>query len=155
MLDYLLFQTQKTIMNNYTFFNVKEYFAPIPRLERWLNPYKPLLTTKTNTGTIQILVTHRAKKQLASLSSELYIEMQLMYSCILKKRTIFHDKPEYKYKNIGHKINICFRAIQPTSCDPEEFAKNYPEKRELETVTFPKKLFLDYKNNQWQGYFEL
>ena len=142
------------IMNTYTFFDVKSYFAPGPRIDRWLHPFRHYLTANTREGKLEVKLTGRAKKAIAQLDKELYIEMQLMYSCIPKKRVIFHEQTELDFEHIGQQLNICYRAVQPTACDPAEFAKNYPIKKEVKKVNFPKRLFIDYKNKSWNAYFE-
>jgi len=142
-------------MNTYTFFNVKEYFDPIPKIDRWLNPFEQLVSDEIDQNPISIFVTKRALEQLNKQRNAIYIEMQLMYSCVLKKRTIFHRHPGFEFQSLGDNINVCFRSVQAASCAPEEFAKHYPEKREFEPKRFPKKLFVDYKNKSWEGCFEL
>ena len=141
-------------MKTYTFFDVKAYLNLNERVDNWLNPHQLLCSYSLSENPLNIYITQRAKKQLKQSSEKLYVEMQLLYSCLLKKRTVFHSGTEYSFEPVNDQINICYRAVLAQRCDPEEFARHYPEKQTFDPTSFPQALFLDFKNSAWQGYFE-
>lgn len=85
--------------------------------------------------------------------------MQLYFSCVVKKRVLFHEQSLHPDHVVNDKLRILFRCVQPTSCDPEEFARHYPEKRQLQSTAaqrmHPKELVFDFRDGHWQGEFRI
>ncbi len=60
---------------------------------------------------------------------------------------------------ITDKIGVMFSCVQASSCDPEEFVAQYPEKKILSSQAAlkmrPRVLYIDYKNKDWIGEFTI
>ncbi len=143
-----------------SYFALPDAFAGITR---WLHPYacsKSILYDKDERA-LQIRWTTRADKQLRMRNAPLIVEMQLYFSCVVKKRVLFHDNfhdnPELPMHKVNDMLKIAFRAVQSNSCDPHEFAASFPVKHTFSTPAAlnmrPKLLELDFLHEQWQGEF--
>ncbi|VAW97654.1 hypothetical protein MNBD_GAMMA21-2167 [hydrothermal vent metagenome] len=139
-----------------SYFSIKN---PLEILDRWLNPYRYSTSSDFRDKRVEVKWTQRANKALSSRTSLLTIEMQIYFSCVVKKRVLFHDESDLDAVTINDKLRIISRAVQSGSCDAVEFAKNFPIKHEL-TATSAKKMLpsllcIDYKNQQWVGDFSI
>lgn len=95
----------------------------------------------------------------------LLVEMQLYFSCVVKKRVLFHahDTGDIEQTDeivrVNDKLHVVFRAVQASSCDPVEFARHYPVKQEFRTrpalKMYPSRLKLDYPQDGWLGEFSI
>lgn len=136
------------------------YFSvenPLRVLDRWLHSYRHHRGVVLGNKNLRVEWTDRANRVLRTRSEPLIIEMQLYFSCVLKKRVLFHQTSELETTDVGSSMKIAFRPIQAAACDPEEFAKNYPVGRVLETPAatkmIPSRLRIDFRKGQWEGEF--
>lgn len=67
---------------------------------------------------IRLTVSKSAEKALAALSSPLYAEMELYFSCMIKKVVSFHRNPpkNREFTHVGENLAICFRSVATASC---------------------------------------
>ena len=142
-----------------SYFSFTAAYSPLPLLERWLNPYKGAKTVKLGKYPIAIEWTQRAEKRLAQRTTPLIAEIQIYFSCVVKKRVLFHDSSELETTPVDDRLEICFRAVESNSCDPVEFARNFPVKNSFTSRTalkmHPKKLSIDFKQDRWVGEFTI
>lgn len=141
------------------------YFAlpdPLERLDRWLNPMAFHEQLRLRGEPLRISWTRRAEHQLQRLERPLLAEMQLYFSCVVKKRVLFHEEPpreELEVIPLNGRLQVAFRAVQATSCDPVEFAANYPVQQQFHTAgaqkMLPSSLQIDYKGGRWVGEFTI
>ncbi len=140
-------------------FEFSDRLNPFKLLDGWLHPYKHKKMLHFNDKPLTIHCTARAKKALDEREHRLIVEMQLYFSCVVKKRIIFHDHYKHDSQMVLENLFVSFRAVEPTSCDPIEFAKNYPEKRELNSTGAhkmrPKALWIDNRKGEWVGEYSL
>jgi hypothetical protein len=136
------------------------YFAienPIRLLDRWLNSYCHDCRVRLGEKELLVKWSARAGEALAKRSEPLIIEMQLYFSCVVKKRVIFHDQVNFETLAVNDRIQIAFRSIKSAKCDPQEFARNYPAGGLLESPAaakmIPSWLGLDFRQGQWQAEF--
>ena len=136
------------------------YFSienPLRLLDRWLHSYCHHRTVELGHKNLRVEWTDRADQALQARSEPLIIEMQLYFSCVLKKRVLFHETSEIETKDVNGSMKIAFRPIQSAVCNPEDFAKNYPIGRVLDspaaTKMIPSRLRIDFRQGQWQGEF--
>lgn len=136
------------------------YFAiknPFEILDRWLHPFEHNACIQLRGKNLDIRWTRRADDALNLRGTPLTAEMQLYFSCVVKKRVLFHDETSLDKIHVNNKLDISFRPVQSTACSPEEFANNHPVKGEFESSAAlkmrPSVLCLDFINNQWQGEF--
>ncbi len=143
------------------------YFAianPLAQLTRWLNPSEHQAELQLRDQPLAVRWTGRAERQMRRLAQPLLVEMQLYFSCVVKKRVLFHEQQgEQPLEQEGIKVNerlqVIFRTVQSNACDPVEFAAHYPEQRELDSTAakrmHARALRIDYADGQWQGEFEI
>lgn len=133
--------------------------SPLRLLDRWFNPFHHAKTINLDGKALSIYWTHRAEQALLLRDTPLVIEMQLYFSCVVKKRLIFHDTTTLDTVSVTDNLQLVFRPVEALSCDPVEFAKHYPVKREFSThgalKMHPSALEVDYKNGQWSGSFTI
>ena len=136
------------------------YFAiknPFEILDRWLNPFKYSACIQFRGKDLNVKWTKRADTALQLRSKPLLAEMQLYFSCVIKKRVLFHEECDLEKINVNNKLDISFRPVQSTACSPEEFANNYPVKDEFHSnganKMRPSLLCLDFVDGHWQGEF--
>lgn len=142
----------------------QSYFAlgelhPLRVIERILNPYQALADVEMRGHPLHIETTRRAARALAQRDQPLTVEMQLYFSCVVKKRVIFHEEGEHDEERVTDKLSIVFRPVEALSCDPVAFAANYPERRQLTSSAalkmHPSRLSLDYRQGCWCGSFTI
>ncbi len=129
---------------------------PLSVFDRWLNRHCHQRFVRLNYKTLEVNWTKRAEAALNSRKLPLYVEMQLYFSCVVKKRVVFHDQPGFgSVAAVNDKLQVCYRAIQSAACDPETLAREYPEQRLLDSKAAenmqPSTLSIDFRNGQWLG----
>jgi len=127
---------------------------------RFFNPFKFIEKTTVGGKDFTIKYTKRAKKALHARDTQLIIEMQIYFSCVVQKRVLFHDVYDSEKIQVNEKISIAIRSVESESCDPEYYAKNHPEKRVLDSsgakkMSSARELIFDYKNDAWIGCFAI
>lgn len=105
--------------------------------------------------------TAAAEKAMAGLASPLVIEMELYFSCLIRKAVRFNGTVKLPYSvSVTPKLTIGFRPIVTKACkvsdigddeEPpvEDFKLTKPE------AFVPKKLFVDFRRGQWVGEFQM
>jgi len=142
-----------------SYFSFTAAYNPLPLFERWFNPYKNSTTVEIKDFPVEVEWTQRAERQLAQRTTPLTVEMQIYFSCVVKKRVLFHETADLDGSNVGDKLTANFSVVESNSCDPVEFANNFPVKNRFNSIAatkmHPKKLTLDYKGGQWLGEFTI
>jgi len=139
--------------------NLHDSYFAIPRplifLDRWLHPRKRSSIITLRDNPLKVSWTHRAEHALELRDKPLIAEMQLYFSCMVKKRVLFHNETEFNTVAVNEKLQVLFRLVQSQKCSPEEFAQNHPVKQEFKTSRAlkmkPKSLEIDFKNGHWIG----
>lgn len=142
-----------------SYFSFTAAYNPLPFLDRWLNPFNNSKTVQVSNHAVPIEWTERAEKKLAQRTTSLIVEMQIYFSCVVKKRVLFYESTGLETTTVNDKLDVCFRAVESNSCDPVEFASNFPIKHPFESAAaakmHPKKLSFDYKDGEWSGEFSI
>jgi len=142
-----------------SYFSFTAAYSPFPLLDRWLHPYKNAKVVMIGKFPITIEWTQRAEQQMSLQKTPLIAEMQIYFSCVVKKRVLFHDSSELETTTVDDKLAVCFRAVESNSCDPVEFASNFPVKNSFTSTAalkmHPKTLSIDFKHNDWVGEFTI
>lgn len=138
------------------------YFSianPIVVLDRWLHPPRHARAVTLRGQPMQVEWTHRAERALGRRERPLYIEMQLYFTCVVQKRVLFHDTIPEDALPVTDKLSVDFRPVESESCDPVEFARSHPVRREFgskgATRMHPKTLLIDYRNGEWIGEYSV
>ncbi len=139
-----------------SYFSIKN---PLEILDRWLNPFRHSSATDIRHKQINVKWTQRAEQALKSRDGSLTIEMQIYFSCVVKKRVIFHEQSDLEAFAVNDKLRIASRTVRSDNCDANEFAKNFPVKEELTSSSadkmLPSSLYIDFKDQQWIGEFSI
>jgi hypothetical protein len=143
----------------HTYLDLRGLFQPLRSLDRRLHPYCYAYRTWLNEHELVVRWTQRAHRELAKRDRPLEVEMQLYFSCVVKKRVLFHDRPSGKAAIIPGGFAVHFRPVEASSCDPLEFAQAYPERRVLSSPAaqrmHPRTLDIDFVQGEWQGSFAI
>ncbi len=149
-------------IKNHSYFSSGDLFLPERWLDKLLHPYRHAHTCHYQGKPLLIRWTRRAQHALELQETPLLVEMQLYFSCMIKKRVLFHSLHETDKNGIfaiNDNLAVIMRAVQASSCDPEEFARHYPAQRVLETpaakAMHARQLDIDYRRGQWQGDFSI
>jgi len=137
------------------------YFAienPLRSLERWLHRFRHCQTVHINQREVEISWTGRADRELQRRNQALVVELQLYFSCVVKKRVLFHSRAvEFDSIRVNDDIEIAFQPIASAVCDPQEFAASYPQGKNLSAGKaarmVPRAVEIDYRRNNWEGQF--
>ena len=138
------------------------YFAienPLRLLDRYFNRFRHRTTLHINQREVELGWTERAEIEMKRLDSALIVELQLYFSCVVKKRMLFHRQPvDINTVRVSDRLELAFRPIASAVCDPREFAASYPIGRELVTHRaarmLPRRVEIDYRQGNWEGQFQ-
>ena len=142
----------------------ESYFAlgelhPLRFIESLFNPYRQLAEAALTGRRLQILATRRAIREQERRRQPLGVEMQLYFSCVVKKRVLFHEGEMPDGERVGDNLILVFRPVEALACDPVEFAAGYPERRQFTSSAagkmHPSHLRLDFRKGDWHGDFAI
>lgn len=146
-------------MKNHSLFGFGPGINPLYLIDKWLNPYAYTEHITLKNKPLSVEWTKRAQREFLKKTKPLIVEMQLYFSCVIKKRVLFTDDADFDLAIVNNKLCVAFHPVESASCDPIEFAKNFPEKRRFDSSAsqkmHPKHLKIDYKNQAWQGEFNI
>lgn len=137
------------------------YFAidnPLRSLERCFHPMRYRASVQIYRREVELCWTSRAEAELRRSEAVLIVELQLYFSCVVKKRVLFHRQPvDYETVRVNDRLEIAFRPVASAVCDPREFAASYPQARELvadqAARMVPRLVKIDHSRGSWQGQF--
>jgi len=136
----------------------RSYFAitnPFERLDRWLNPPYLGKTVSINRFPLDVEWTRRADRALQERDSILIVDLQLYFSCVVKKRVLFTAVDGDDAVSVTDQLAVRFRTVQSADCDPAEFAQHFPVEQEFDSAgarsMHPKRLLIDFRDGQWIG----
>jgi len=100
-----------------------------------------------------------AEKAMSSLESPLLVEMELYFSCLIRKAVRFSQGSPSRYSvYLTPKMTVCFRPVVTKSCSVSE-VENEPPLEDFQMTKpeafVPKKLFIDFKRGLWLGEFHM
>ncbi len=126
-------------------------------LERCFHGFSNQQTIRLNGKPLTVSWTARAQRELANRQTRLTVEMQLLFSCVVKKRLLFDRQINESMVDVNNHLSVGLCAVASKACSPEEFARDYPEGKDLsETYAgrlSPSRLEIDFRQGEWQGQF--
>ena len=126
-------------------------------LERLFHGFSKQQTIQLNGQALNVSWTARAQRELEKRQMPLNVEMQLLFSCVVKKRLLFDRTNGDSMVPVNEHLSVGLSAVASKACSPEEFARDYPEGRDLsETYAgrlSPGRLEIDFRQGEWQGQF--
>jgi hypothetical protein len=108
---------------------------------------------------VQVTWTAAAENAMQSLGSPLIAEMELYFSCLIRKRVRFNElaKGDDTVK-VNEHLLVCFRPVMSKSCamDPEGSPPPLTDLPIVNPAAFvPKWMTIDFRNGGWVGEFGL
>jgi hypothetical protein len=130
---------------------------PLRTLDRWLHGYRYRRTVQIDRHPLELRWSARAERELERCRQPLIVELQLYFSCVVKKRVLFHRQVDFATTRVDDRLQIAFRPIASAVCDPREFALRYPAGRDLSAGPaarmIPAIAEIDYRDGRWEGQF--
>jgi hypothetical protein len=109
---------------------------------------------------VEVRWTPAAALALAARDTPVYVELELYFSCLVKKFVHFRDQPRREATvAVSDRLFLYFRPVTSTACTFEvaERLGRQPEKdidSEALHHVAPKRVFIDYVDGQWRGSYE-
>jgi len=137
------------------------YFAfenPLRQLERRFNRFCHRARVRVNRREVELRWTERAESELRRDGGRLVVELQLYFSCVVKKRVLFHrERVAFDTIRVDQRLELAFRPIASAVCEPGEFVARYPEGRDLASGLaarmVPRAVEIDFRRGRWEGQF--
>jgi len=111
---------------------------------------------------IQVEISKHAERQLSNRKAPLFVEMELYFSCMLRKeiriRETLREKLDEEFSTqISELLHISFRPVMTKSCSVSSCAGDKPPLSDFPIQKpqsyIPKWLKLDFKKGEWCGDF--
>ena len=106
---------------------------------------------------VQVQCTKAALSALQKRSQPLWVEMELYFSCLIRKRVLFH---EGEMSSAAHEarpgLRVSFRPVMTKHCNISDLEGKPPlEDFPIVSATpyVPQWLTIDFKGGRWQGEF--
>lgn len=116
-------------------------------------------TVLINGKPVMVEWTTSAARELAKRSRPLVVELELYFSCLVKKFVHFHEViPNRKLTSASDKLALFFRPVTSTACS-FEVADRLGRQPEIELDNAnvrklaPRLVKIDFVRGQWQGNF--
>jgi len=126
-------------------------------LDRLINPCRYRQAVQIGQRKVELRWSRRAERLLQASSQPLIVELQLYFSCVVKKRVLFHHSAGFATTRVTDRLEIAFRPIASAVCDPREFASNFPAGKDLSTGPaarmIPRSVEIDFRAGRWEGRF--
>jgi len=130
---------------------------PLRGLDRLLNGFHHRRTVQLNQRRLELRWSDRAERELQRRNQSLVVELQLYFSCVVKKRVLFHDSAGFATTRVDDRLELAFRPIASAVCDPREFAAHHPPGRDLSpgpaARMLPAFAEIDFRDGRWHGQF--
>ncbi|MEW6292517.1 MAG: hypothetical protein AB1544_04335 [Pseudomonadota bacterium] len=113
-----------------------------------------------NGRAVRVALSSAARQALAQRTEPLYVELELYFSCLVKKFVHFRDDSRGKPTvPVDDKLLLYFRPVTSTACtwDVAERLGRQPE-MDIDSAALhhvaPKRVFIDHVDGQWRGSYE-
>ncbi len=122
-------------------------------------PEATIISTNIDERKVSVHVSEKAKRMLGNRTLPLYVNMELYFSCFIKKMIKFSDiPPQRESSKITENLFASFRPVQSKSCNIHDLSgDNTPILIDLNVTKrkaiVPRHLFIDYKRGEWKGDF--
>lgn len=114
-------------------------------------------TVQINGRQVSVELSKAAARELAQRAQPLVVELELYFSCLVKKIVHSHETaPLRDTVAVSDKLAVFFRSVTSTAC-PFEVADRLGRQPEIELDTpnvrkiAPKRVKLDFVRGAWQG----
>lgn len=107
---------------------------------------------------LTLTISQRAQAQLDRLAEPLFLEMELYFSCLIRKRVYVReatDAPDVI--TLADKLMARFRPVVTETCAMRDVERDNPPVKDMPIIHperfFPHWLTLDYRRGVWQADF--
>lgn len=108
---------------------------------------------------LRVSITKNADRQLQQRSEPLCLEMELYFSCMIRKRVLVRENIDSEFSaQVSDKLHIGFRPVMTRACGITETADDgrppltdFPIQKPHSYI--PHWLKLDYRKGEWQAEF--
>jgi hypothetical protein len=105
---------------------------------------------------LEIYLSDAAHQMLSLRQSPLYVELELYFGCLTRKRVRFHVDNDSDYCHVSDKLQLLFRPVMTQRCsmydrDRTPPVTDFPIERAGRFI--PRWVNIDYRNGCWQGEF--
>jgi len=106
---------------------------------------------------VDVRLSKSANKALAQRSSTLFAEMELYFSCLIRKQVLFHDVQRQSDSiRVDDKLSVSFHPVMTAGCmikdaEPEPVKSDFEIQRPESFI--PKWLTIDFKKGSFSGEF--
>lgn len=114
-----------------------------------------------NNRPVRVEWTRSAAQALAQRETPLTVELELYYSCLIKKFVHFHESPpDHVTVDASPKLRLFFRSVTSTACSMDKAAElgRQPETEittEVVRKIAPREVHIDHVAGQWRGNYRL
>ena len=84
---------------------------PFRVLDRWRNGYRYRKIVEINRRQMEMRWSRRAQHELLRRQHPLIVELQLYFSCVVKKRVLFHEHTEFNSVRVNDRLAVAFRPV--------------------------------------------
>ena len=108
---------------------------------------------------LQVEYSQSAVSQMKLLTRPVYLEMELHFSCLVKKQMVIRPTENTNGSvSLNDALQLSFRAIVPSVCAPSSVDIHQDESIKIFDVAKPERfvpewVLIDFKDNQWTGDF--
>ncbi len=105
---------------------------------------------------VEIRLSPRASAALAQRATPLLVEMELLFSCLIRKRVLFYEQGAENGTAVSKALAVSFRPVMTRACSIASLEGSPPlEDFPLKNVQafVPHWLSLDFRHGQWAGDF--
>ena len=115
-------------------------------------------TVIINGRPLRIRISNRAEARLRRREAPLYLEMELYFSCLLRKQINVREQPDgIEPHPVNDRLQVWFRPVVTKSCAISECPPGKPPVTDMPVVRperyFPHWLTLDYRAGRWLADF--
>lgn len=124
-----------------------------------LLPGKHGTDVQVNGKTVKVEWSAAAQAALERRAQPLTMELELYFSCLVKKFVHFHEeRPGRETIAVGDRLRLYFRAVTSTACsmDVAERLGRQPEIEldgDISRKLAPRRIWLDHRRGTWTGEF--
>ncbi len=109
---------------------------------------------------LQVTISPAAREALQQLKRPLLVEMELYFSCLIRKKIRFYDTgtlPDSESVPLNEKLAISFRPVMTKTCSVDATGDGGPPVTDFPIANpsayVPHWLRLDYRRGEWWGEF--
>jgi hypothetical protein len=107
---------------------------------------------------LNLTISKRAQAQLDRRTSALFLELELYFSCLVRKRIYVRETIDaHDVHAVSDKLQVRFRPVVTETCAMREVERDNPPVKDMPIVHperyFPHWLTLDYVRGEWLAEF--